>query len=570
MKHPPERDWMIVAPWWRWSTPTDPDGGTVRPDPARGRLSVPTLQKYDSPRLVNDFLARPQHCLKFNDDDLVHSLRTRPGPVATALGKLLRIGSTRDPVTHEVYPEQEYVVDAARTRKIFLGTHKRFYLVVCELHCDGPGFPRVAPEKICEAGFVVRRRTLRPPSGDPAPLKPLLGKLAATRMKMGRVSRLAEIEQRALAAATGAGGADPVRSARLDALLQARGSLQAVLAADKARFDDWATRLDLGWRLQGWFPSPLGADQLGGWAEVEETPAEPGTEARYPLHVLAPDPLDPGQSASGATILFGMLPTGSHECDGAGRPRFDDCEFYEVRCFVKRHLEAHDPDQPCRCPDGWFWSRPGEPYKLASHFDLTGTNHQPVTIQLPDIAELAAQAGPSFGAGFAKPPGSLMFGVDTDTQKATGAHRSKGFEICFIPIPLITIIATFVLELFLPIVMFAFQLWWMLALRLCIPPQVELDAGIKAELGTKGSFGVDTSGSVSADLTLEGDLELAIGSDMNKAYGAKAAAALQNDYAPVALANLEVATNAGSGKLPGVARPTVGANIEFKQELRRA
>ena len=570
MKHAPERDWMIVAPWWRWNDPASlADGQPVQPDPVQGRVSVPVLQKYDSPKLVNDFLARPQHCMKFNDDDLVHRLRDLPGPVATALGALLRIGASRDRVTHEVDGPREYVVDEARTRKIFLSTHKRFYLVVCELHCDSPGFPRVAPNKICDAGFVVRRRTLSAPSGDPAPLKPLLGKLAATRMRITRVNQLAEIEQRALAAATGDSGAASVRSAKLDALLETRGSLQAVLAADKTRFDGWAKRLDLGWSLQGWFPSPLGADKLGGWAAVDEAPAEPGTEARFPLHVLAPDPLDPSQSASDATILFGVLPTGSHDCDAAGRPRFDDREFYEVRCFVKRHLEPHDADQPCPCPDGYFWSRPGEPYKLASHFDLTGTSHQPVTIQLPDIAELAAQAGPAFGAGFVKPLGSLMFDVDAADQKATNAKRSKRFEICFIPIPLITIIATFVLELFLPIVMFMFQLWWMLALRFCIPPQVSLDAGIKAELGTKGSFGVDASGTLSVDVTLDGKLTTAVTADMTAAYGAKVAGELGKEYAPVALANLDIATNAGSGTLPGVAVPTVGANVEFERELRR-
>lgn len=44
------------------------------------------------------------------------------------------------------------------TRKLFLDTHKRFYLVVCEVHCETLGFPSVNRQAICEAGFVVRRR----------------------------------------------------------------------------------------------------------------------------------------------------------------------------------------------------------------------------------------------------------------------------------------------------------------------------------------------------------------------------------------------------------------------------
>jgi hypothetical protein len=571
MKHPPERDWMIVSPWWRWGDPaTLPPGKPVEPDPQQGRLSLPALQKYDSPNLVNDFIARPQHCLKFNDDDLLHSLRDLPGPAVSTFGKLLRIGATRDPKdSTKVRGPQEYVVDDARTRKVFLPTHKRFYLVVCEIHCDGPGFPKVAREKICEAGFVVRRRTLKPPSGDPSALKPLLGKLAATRMRIARVNQLTEIESRALDAATGRNGADAVRGAKLDALLQTRTSLQAVLADDKARFDAWAQRLDLGWQLQGWFPSPLGIDKLGGWTQVDEAPTDPGTEANYPLYPLIPNPADAAHAANGATIFFGVLPTGSHDCDASGTPRFDDNEFYEVRCWVKRHLEPHDTDQTCRCPDGFFWSRPSEPYKLASHFDLTGTSHQPVTIQLPSIAELAAQAKPAFGAGFAKPAGSLTFSVDTDAGKGTNPGSSAFPEICFISIPLITIIATFVLELFLPIVMFLFQLWWMLALRFCIPPQFSIDAGIKAELGVSGSFGVDLSGKLSADVTLEGQLETAISGDMTKAYGANMAGKLGDSYAPVALANLDVGIHATSGEMPGVQPPVLGANVEFEAELSR-
>ena len=40
----------------------------------------------------------------------------------------------------------------------------------------------------------------------------------------------------------------------------------------------------------------------------------------------------------------------------------------------------------------------------------------------------------------------------------------------------------FVLNLFLPIVMFVFQLWWMLKLKFCIPPSIEFEAELAAEL----------------------------------------------------------------------------------------
>ena len=53
------------------------------------------------------------------------------------------------------------------------------------------------------------------------------------------------------------------------------------------------------------------------------------------------------------------------------------------------------------------------------------------------------------------------------------------------------------LNLFLPIVMFLFQLYWMLALKFCIPPSLSLSADINAALALKaGGFDID------ADLSL--------------------------------------------------------------------
>ena len=77
----------------------------------------------------------------------------------------------RDWVHHVVVPEEGskyaltqaiYTILEPRTRKIFLPTHSRFYLIVFELHCDRPGFPSVRRECVAQAGFVVRRWALRP------------------------------------------------------------------------------------------------------------------------------------------------------------------------------------------------------------------------------------------------------------------------------------------------------------------------------------------------------------------------------------------------------------------------
>ena len=118
---------------------------------------------------------------------------------------------------------------------------------------------------------------------------------------------------------------------------------------------------------------------------------------------------------------------------------------------------------------------------LASHFDLQGTANRPVTVQLPDLTALQSDAltlpQGSTGGVIMKAPQSLM---PTATSPPGG---SKGpSEICTFAIPLITIVATFVFTLFLPIVILIFQLWFMLLLKFCIPPVASLDASLEQAL----------------------------------------------------------------------------------------
>ncbi len=558
---------MIVAPWWQWTDPASvPPGQPVVPEPLKGRLSVPVFQKYDSPNLVNDFIKDPQHCLKFIDDDLVHALQAAPGPSVSLLGKLFRISARRLPDNSVV--DQQYLPDGTNTRKIFLDTHKRFYLVVSEIHCDGPGFPKVAREKVCKAGFVIRRRTVTPPSCGADEVKPILKSLATGRAQLARVNQLAEIESAALSAATGMGGGGSVggsiQSAKLDALLKARVSLQELLVAQKARFNDWFLRFGVTPLLQGWFTSPRGFNKIGCWGPVDETPADLGLESSFPLYPLIPDKNDPTHAGQYGSVYFGILPTSSHDCDRTGQARFDDHEFYEVRCWALRHLVPHDPDQPCPCPDGIFWSVPTRPYKLAPHYDLTGTSNQPVTIQLPDLNNLAAQAKPSLGVGFAKPPGSLMISGDKDGKPQSPGQSGK-FEICFIPIPLITIVATFVFDLFLPVIMIIFQLWWMLALKFCIPPEIDIAAGISAEIGLDGKIGIDVS--LSVDASIEASIGVSVDNSINAQFDAATAGALTSTYSPIALANMELDARAAANP---VTTPSVVARLDYEAEVTHA
>jgi hypothetical protein len=114
---------------------------------------------------------------------------------------------------------------------------------------------------------------------------------------------------------------------------------------------------------------------------------------------------------------------------------------------------------------------------------------------MPDLKALAAQAasmpvGAGAGVKFVTPKDSMLqFSVDGD-----GKAQSRGLggpAICGFAIPLITIVATFVLRLFLPIVVFLFGLWWMLRLRFCIPPVLQADTSLTSLLVGRINQGQD-------------------------------------------------------------------------------
>jgi hypothetical protein len=73
-----------------------------------------------------------------------------------------------------------------------------------------------------------------------------------------------------------------------------------------------------------------------------------------------------------------------------------------------------------------------------------------------------------------------------------------------------------VLNLFLPIVVFLFGLWWMLALKFCIPPSFSFGAGGAARVALAGNL----------DLAIQAELDA--GAAMNATRAARLAAAKVN------------------------------------------
>ena len=179
---------------------------------------------------------------------------------------------------------------------------------------------------------------------------------------------------------------------------------------------------------------------------------------------------------------------------------------------MRRHKpECPRKDQAPDCPGELVWSEPTESYKLASHNDLVGTAQRPITIQMPDLGELAAQVGGlplnQFAPVKVVQPQRLDFTVKDGKAEEPSVGPS---QICFFAIPLITIVAFFVLKLFLPVVVFLFGLFFLLSLKFCIPPSISISAGLKAELDAlPGGIDVDAGLSASVALQLNEDLKLA-------------------------------------------------------------
>lgn len=494
--------WVVVAPWYRWEQPGQP---------AAGRRSAPVIQKYETAEMVNLFLQDPQHSLRFLDEDHVHEVVSLP-PLPLLNGRRKRFTDLRAVKTG--------------TRKLFLDIHKRFYLIVCEVHCDAPGFPNVDPKAVSEAGCVIRRRTSVLPVGAEPAAKALLKSVAGLQVEL---AHLQEPTSRRLA--------DPLRAAQVS-------SVQAKLADERAKLVAWAGVNEVRPILQGWVPS--GFEKIGAWKEVAERPTEI-EETVVPLYPLIPDPAVRDHSGRGRAIFFGIVPTLSGDSDDRGVPRFDDRSLYEARCFVRRRDERG-------CVET-FWSPPTISYQLAAPFDPVGCGKRPVTLPMPDLQLLEAHADPKLATvRFASPEKSALEFEIKDMLPVEGASPD-GPAICSFSLPLITLVASFVFQLFLPILMLVFGLWFMLKLKFCIPPKLEVSAGVAAALRAEVNLKLEIAIEANVDINLDADLSAALLLDFQAQFGAVAGAKLHALYSSEALIEMANAIALASGGPDPVVKP---------------
>jgi hypothetical protein len=458
--------WKLSGPWYRRETTGGPAGSGGRP----------IIQKYAAADFVNMFLLEPQRSLKYVCEDFVNRIC---------------LGSVYEPVS----PTTRQNGDSL---KFFLDSHSRFYLVVCELHCQAPGCPSVSRDQVCEAGFVVRRYRSHSNAAGRVALSQIMVERNHIMAKIGKIlpkqqstngQGAVEFTRNPLKWLQGA--SENARSKKLQ-------SLQAEYTANTRELQKKTLIHKTELILQKWVVNH-DLKGTGAWKEVgDETPHEIDEEI-YPLYPLISDPTEDNHSAKGKTIYFGVVPTFSADLDEKGNAKFDNESAHEIRCFVRHHKEGC-PVKSSRadCHGEIVWSEATESYKLAAFLDLDGSGHKPINIQLPDINALKDQAlrgpaGKGVNVRMNPPPDSALNSVKKNNDMSMGGKddwtKSRGGQVCFFCIPLITIVALFVLRIFLPIVVFFFGLWFLLKqvaadLKAYGP---EFMAKIEAEIVAKGS-----------------------------------------------------------------------------------
>jgi hypothetical protein len=135
---------------------------------------------------------------------------------------------------------------------------------------------------------------------------------------------------------------------------------------------------------------------------------------------------------------------------------------YQIRAFLRVKPE-------CGCPTRTIWSDYSEPFTIAPWYE--GSGAPPVQVPLPDATDRNLLKSLKPNVAFVVPPAlnNLLGGSADDLAKGKGsASPTPDLQwICAFSIPLITICAFIVLNIFLSLFDLIFR--WMLFFKICIP-----------------------------------------------------------------------------------------------------
>ncbi len=427
----------LRAPWY-----VRERGGFSLRDP---RAKRPEIQMYDNTQFAKRLLVDPRDSLASGTDDLW----SYPVPVAfPAPGK----GRERFATSRMVHTGM---------RKLYQPSHSRFYAVVVEVFCDLPGLPRAGSHAEIDVGFVMRRRHT---------------------VVTGAKDDVRRLARDLTVALTKTQHPDTT----IGPLYSDVEELLWTDLADRRTFEDGHAELlgKVGARTeeQSWITGAAG----GQWQRVGTPPAD--QEQEFQMWRLPPRDEDCA-AARTRSLWFGLVPTYSADSAADGSPKLDDQGIYEIRCFAR----TPPPRGHEHCPPKIWWSDQSRAFRLAAPYDPDGTKNHRVSITMPDFRALAARAAKPLGPGAVRivtPPGSQLL-FDSDNGSPKNASVGGTGSVCFFALELFFIVSFFVFLLFLPVVIFLFQLWWMLALRFCLPPSVSF--GLLAKFFADGHLLGDLS-----------------------------------------------------------------------------
>jgi hypothetical protein len=208
-------------------------------------------------------------------------------------------------------------------------------------------------------------------------------------------------------------------------------------------------------------PVPAG-DFLKAASEVllEQVPNASGSDWRMPSEwpLLSGD-----QLARFAELARGALNERLSQIAG-GERRFDaPGRRYHVRAFIR--VRSDHPG----CPPRLVWSRPSDPFTIAPWYEAGDA--PPAQVPLPNLADRAELKKLKPNVAFVMPE-SLFNLLKADPKKLRDgdAEASGGVAIqwiCSFSIPIITLCAFIVLNIFLQLFNLIFQ--WLLYIKICLP-----------------------------------------------------------------------------------------------------
>ena len=518
------------------------------------RARAPEIQKYDTSDFVERLVRDPRDSLRFDATDCW----TVPVPTGPRPGT---VPPSTNPDGKPGFDIRRYLsthrLVHTPVRKLYQPSHERFYAVTVELFCDQPGLPRPGPATDVTVKCVMRRWRTTIRSRQPGQEKEAAAvQRLLTRAFAEEVLREGYPVQGYPVQPEYDPDADSARE--VTSLIGEGLDGGPRMAAFRAKYAVQFRQLIIERVLEGWYVR----QGVGGWAPVpaDQAPDDPwAVPARDDLAREASAATSEAQeqelsmwrvptSASGCpaaatrSLWFGVVPTYSAEFDPQHQPKLDEHTTYVLYCVARRRRAPPHQD----CPPIETWTAASRPFRLAAFFDPAGNANRQVRVKLPDLQALAAHAGqPATGGGvqFERPARSQLSPGPLGKIPDSGQVDGDSAEICSFAIELITIVASFVLALFLPVVVFAFQLWWLLLLKFCWPPSAQITEVIQL-LGSQSIDSLDPDHKralgeafgVSDDVTV--GLKTALGPLTGNAAGAGAAlvTTLVSDDPPTTIA----------------------------------